>query len=460
MPAEGRHITETPQGCNLMSAYSRQINERNGEMLFSNITILDEKLNVRENQYVQIIDDRIAYIGSEKPQTDAGREIDGRGKLLMSGFFNAHAHSPMTLMRGYGENMVLQDWLTKKIFPFEDKLNSEAVYWATMLAMAESLKYGIVSTSDMYYFCDDMARAVADSGTKNNISRSIANPMGVDVSRLEGFAEMKSFYNDYNNAADGRIKVDMSLHAEYTSNPATAEALADYARSLGDVIMQVHVSETELEHRECIQRHGMTPAAYLEKTGIFDVPAVAAHCVYADENDLEIFRRKGVTVAANPVSNMKLASGICNVQKIIDAGVNLAIGTDSVASNNNLNFFEEIKTMVTGTKVSIKDPTAVTPLQALRAATAGGAQAQGRTDSGVLREGNKADLIVIDISGPNMHPVHSLINNLVYSCSGGDIMMTIVDGKVLYENGQFSTIDIEKTINMVEKSTREILERL
>ena len=155
-----------------------------------------------------------------------------------------------------------------------------------------------------------------------------------------------------------------------------------------------------------------------------------------------------------------LASGICNVQKIIDKGVNLAIGTDSVASNNSLNFFEEIKTLVTGTKVISKDPTAVTPKDALRAATYGGAKAQGRLDSGALKEGNKADLIVIDISGPNMHPVHSLINNLVYSCSGGDVLMTIVDGKVLYENGQYSTIDIEKTVDMVEKSTREILERL
>ena len=402
-------------------------------MLFSNITILDEELNVKENQYVLIKDDRVAYIGDERPQEVSGHEIDGKGRLLMSGVFNAHAHSPMTLMRGYGENMVLQDWLTKKIFPFEDKLTGEAVYWGTMLAMAESLKFGIVSTSDMYYFCDDMARAVADSGT---------------------------FYREFNDAADGRIIVDMSLHAEYTSNPETAVALADYARSLDGVKMQVHVSETEFEHSECIKRHGMTPAAYLEKTGIFDVPAVAAHCVYSDDSDLEIFKRKGVTVAANPVSNMKLASGICNVQKIIDKGVNLAIGTDSVASNNSLNFFEEIKTLVTGTKVISKDPTAVTPKDALRAATYGGAKAQGRLDSGALKEGNKADLIVIDISGPNMHPVHSLINNLVYSCSGGDVLMTIVDGKVLYENGQYSTIDIEKTVDMVEKSTREILERL
>lgn len=433
------------------------------DILFSNITILDENLEVKEGQYVSVTDDKISYIGSDAPEGQKGeccRKIDGRGKLLMSGFFNAHAHSPMTLMRGYGENMVLQDWLQKKIFPFEDRLYPEAVYWGTLLAMAESIRYGIVSTSDMYYFCDDMARAVIESGAKANISRSIANPAGIDVDKLEGFGEMKAFYKEFNGAEEGRIKVDMSLHAEYTSNPKTAMALADYARSLKDVVMHVHVSETELEHRECIQRHGLTPAAYLEKTGIFDVPAIAAHCVYSDDDDLEIFKAKGVTVATNPVSNMKLASGICDVSRILDKGINLAIGTDSVASNNSLDFIQEIKTMAIGCKIAAKDPTAVKPVEALRAATAGGAKAQGRNDTGLLKVGNKADLIVLDISGANMHPVHNLINNLVYSSSGSDVIMTLADGKVLYEDGEYTTIDIEKTIWQAEHATSKILERL
>ena len=224
--------------------------------------------------------------------------------------------------------------------------------------------------------------------------------------------------------------------------------------------MHVHLSETKLEHEECKQRHGMTPAAYMEKMGLFDVPALAAHCVYAEDDDLDIFRAKGVTVAANPVSNMKLASGVCNASKVIDKGVNLAIGTDSVASNNSLNFIEEMKTLAISSKVYYADPTLITPKDALRAATSGGAMAQGRTDSGILKVGNKADLIVLDISGPNMHPVHSLINNIVYSCSGGDVMMTMVDGNVLYENGIYSLIDIEKTVYEVEKATQRILERL
>ena len=429
-------------------------------MLFKNITMLNENLDVEKERYVLVKGDRIAYIGDKPPAEPCGREYDGRGKLLMSGFFNAHAHSPMTLMRGYGENLALQDWLTKKIFPFEDKLDSNAVYWGTMLAMAESLKFGIVSTSDMYYFCEDMAEAVAECGAKSNISRSVTNITGEDPQTLTSMKENTDFYNKYHNTADGRIRVDMSLHGEYTSDARTARVLADCARDVGDVIMHVHLSETKLEHEECKQRHGMTPAAYMEKMGLFDVPALAAHCVYAEDDDMDIFRAKGVTVATNPVSNMKLASGVCNASKVIDKGVNLAIGTDSVASNNSLNFIEEMKTLAISSKVYYADPTLITPKDALRAATSGGAMAQGRTDSGILKVGNKADLIVLDISGPNMHPVHSLINNIVYSCSGGEVIMTMVDGNVLYENGIYSLIDIEKTVYEVEKATQRILERL
>lgn len=422
--------------------------------------MLNENLDVEKERYVLVKGDRIAYIGDKPPAEPCGREYDGRGKLLMSGFFNAHAHSPMTLMRGYGENLALQDWLTKKIFPFEDKLDSNAVYWGTMLAMAESLKFGIVSTSDMYYFCEDMAEAVAECGAKSNISRSVTNITGEDPQTLTSMKENTDFYNKYHNTADGRIRVDMSLHGEYTSDARTARVLADCARDAGDVIMHVHLSETKLENEECKQRHGMTPAAYMEKMGLFDVPALAAHCVYAEDDDMDIFRAKGVTVATNPVSNMKLASGVCNASKVIDKGVNLAIGTDSVASNNSLNFIEEMKTLAISSKVYYADPTLIKPKDALRAATSGGAMAQGRTDSGILKVGNKADLIVLDISGPNMHPVHSLINNIVYSCSGGEVIMTMVDGNVLYENGIYSLIDIEKTVYEVEKATQRILERL
>ena len=429
-------------------------------MLFKNITIIDDEYKVLTEAFAAVEGDKITYVGSERPEGDFGREYDGRGKLLMSGFYNAHAHSPMTLMRGYGENLKLQDWLNTRIFPFEAHLDSNSVYWGTLLAMAESIQDGIVSTSDMYYFCEDMARAVIDSGAKANISRSLTNFTGQAPETLESYAEMKSLYEGFHNAADGRVKIDMSLHAEYTSDPQTAKALADYAKEIGDTVMHIHVSETRSEHEECISRHGKTPAAYLNDAGLFDVPALAAHCVYCTDEDLDIFKAKGVTVATNPISNMKLASGICDAAKILERGVGLAIGTDSVASNNSLDMFEEMKVLAIGNKVGRLEPEVMTPVQALEAATRGGAKAQRRDDCGAVKAGNKADLIVVDISGPNMHPVHSMVNNLVYSCSGKSVVMTMVDGQVLYENGEFKTIDIEKTIFEAEKATNGILRKL
>lgn len=428
-------------------------------MLFKNISILNESFEIEENMYVGIDGEKITYISKEAPKRGFGRVYDGTGKLLMSGFVNTHAHSPMALMRGYGENMALQDWLNKKIFPFEAKLTGDAVYWATMLAMAESVRFGIVSTTDMYYFSEDMVRAIAESGTKNNLSRSITCFDDSELWELESAKEMKSLFETYHNAEGGRIKVDMSIHAEYTSTPKIVRQMAEYTSSIG-VNMHVHLSETQSEHEECKARHGMTPAAYFNSLGLFDTPTTAAHCVWIEGEDFEILKEKGVTVASNPVSNMKLASGVCNVPKLLDMGINVSLGTDSVASNNSLNYIEEMKYFATAAKERVKDPTAVTPKQALRAATSSGAQSQGRSDTGVLARGKKADLIVLDISGPHMHPVHSLINNLVYSASGSDVVFTMADGKILYENGKYFTIDLERAVYETERAAKKILQAL
>lgn len=429
-------------------------------MLFSNITILDENFNVKENSYVGIEGKYIKYIGSEKPSEDFGEEIDGKGKLLMPGFVNSHAHSPMTLLRGYGENMALQDWLFKKIFPFEDHLTGESVYNATLLAMAESLRFGIVSSSDMYYFMDEMAQAVIDSGAKSNISRSISHFDDSDFLSSYRAKEMIDAYEKYNGAADGRLIVDMSLHSEYTTTPIAVKQLAEYTSKIG-ANMQVHVSETKSEHEECKQRHGgMTPVQYLNHYGLFDTPTTAAHCVWIEEEDYDILKEKGVTVACNPISNLKLASGVANVDKLMKKGINVTIGTDSVASNNSLNFIEEMKVFAIAPKMMFHAPETVMPLDVVKAATINGAKAQGRKDCGLLKEGYKADLIMIDISGGHMHPVHNLLNNLVYSASGSDVVMTMVDGKILYQNGEYKTIDIEKTIFEVERLTKEILAKV
>lgn len=430
-------------------------------MLFKDITILDEDLTIKEHMYVGVKGEEIHYIGEKMPKDELyGDSYDGKGKLLMSGFYNSHGHSPMTLMRGYGENMVLQDWLEKKIFPFEAKLTGEAVYWGTLLALAESLKFGIVSTTDMYYFCEDMVKAVSQVGAKVNLGRGIVNFSEADIGELEGFQEAKSLFENYHNTDMGRIKIDMSLHAEYTSNAKTVRQLADYTKEVG-AGMHVHISETQFEHEECKKRQGgMTPVAYLNSLGLFDQRTTAAHCVWVTQEDMDILKEKNVTVASCPASNMKLSSGICNISELLKREINVAIGTDSVASNNSLNFIEEMKIFAIGAKVRNNDPTPVTPTETLRATTLGGALGQGRKNCGKLMVGYKADCIVLDLNQPNMQPVHNLHNNLVYSASGNEVVLTMVDGKVLYRDGEYKTIDLEKTIHGVRKYTDQILGEL
>lgn len=429
-------------------------------MLFKNITILDENLDVREGMYVGIKGEKIDYIGEKMPEADYGEEYSGEGKLLMSAFINSHAHTPMTLMRGYGENMSLQDWLNKRIFPFEAKLNGDDVYYATLLGIAESLRYGIVSTTDMYYFCDRMADAVCESGAKNNIGRGITCSTEDELKDLPAYRESKDLFEKYNNKCGGRIKIDMSLHAEYTSTPKIARQLGEFAKELGANI-HVHISETKFEHDECKKRHGgKTPVSYFNDLGMLDNKTTAAHCVWLEDEDYDILAEKGVTAASCPISNLKLASGVCNVPYLLKKGINVTIGTDSVSSNNSLNIMEDIKFFSLIHKEKYGDPTVITPKQALYAATRAGALGQGRDDTGKLKEGYRADLIVMDISGPNMHPVHDLVNNIVYSASGSDIVMTMSDGRILYRNGEYLTIDMERVKYETGKSIGRILNEL
>lgn len=429
-------------------------------MLFKNISILDGYGEIKHSQYVTVDGDTIRYIGDMEPEGHHDYVYDGKDKLLLPGFYNAHAHSPMTLMRGYGENLNLSDWLEKRIFPFEAKLYSEAVYYASLLSFAESARYGIVSTTDMYDYCEDIINAATDAKVKLNMGRALTAFTEVNLEDMDGFKEAKYIFENYHNAQNGRIKVEMSLHAEYTSNPKLVRELADYARSINSG-MHVHVSETESEHEECMaRRDGKTPIEYFDSLGLLDTRTTAAHCVWVTENDMDIMAKRGVTVASCPVSNLKLASGICNVPLLKKKGVKVALGTDSVASNNNLNFIEEMKFFALLNKERRNDPTLVTPIETIDSATSVGALSQGRPDCGRISEGYKADLIVLDTSGPQWHPVHDQINNLIYASSGSDVVLTMVDGQIIYDNGEYKTIDIEKVIYETDKAKTRILKEL
>ncbi len=432
-------------------------------MLFERIAIVDENFDYQEDMYVGISGNLITYISKEAP-SDALREhyyqtYDGKGKVLMPGFVNAHGHSPMSLMRGYGENLPLQRWLNELVFPFEDQLDGEAVYNGTLLSMAESIRYGITSTSDMYFWVDDMVRAITTSGAKANIARAVTH-FGGDVYQLPSFIEQRDSILMYHGFDEGRILIDASVHAEYTNSDESVKAVVEQCRD-HDLIMHIHLSETENEVNECIERRGgKTPVEYFDSLGLFDGPVLAAHSVWLTDNDYQILKSKNVTVASNPISNLKLVSGICDVKKLMDNGIRVAIGTDSSTSNNSLDFFEEIKTFALLAKLKSGDPAFMTPKQALYAATRAGALAQGRKTSGLIKEGYRADLIVVDTDVPNMQPSHNMLNNLVYSACGKDVCLTMVDGRVLYQDGEYKTIDIEKVMYDTNAAKDRILAKL
>ena len=432
-------------------------------MLFSDISYIDQNFNVQEHAYIGVKEGRISYIGSTPPpDADSyGRTYDGRGKLLTSGFYNAHAHSAMALLRGYAENMALDDWLHKKIFPFENRLQPRDVYWATMLGCAEMLRYGIVSATDMYMKGQAMGEGFRDGGVKANFCIGASNFTGDAYPDMPQYKETLAMREQFHGLDDGRLLVDWSMHAEYTSHEKMVRTLAQTAEQYPDMRMHVHVSETAAEVAACKERHnGLSPVEYLDGCGLFRTPTTAAHCVHLSDSDVSILAERGVTVASCPKSNLKLASGVAPVGKLMKAGVNVALGTDSVSSNNSLNMVEEMRLFSLIHKGVSGDPTLISPAEALAAATVNGALSQGRSDCGQIKEGNRADLAVFDLDRPYMKPVHDLLNNLVYSADGADVILTMVDGEVRYENGDWPKLDIEQIYAEVESSRRRILSEL
>ncbi len=433
-------------------------------MLFADIDLLDENLDYRTHQWVGVSDGRIAYLGGAAPEgADAaayGEVYDGRGKLLMPAFYNAHAHAPMTLLRGYAENLPLQSWLNDQVFPFEAKITPEDCYWGTLLSCAEMARYGVVSFSDMYYHMQEGARAAIDAGLKMNVSDTLIAFGDVGLDELPLRAQDDRLVSELHGAADGRIVVDCNIHAEYTSNPRAVADMAAYAKANG-LRIQLHASETALEHEECKQRHdGLTPIRYFESLGVLDVPVTAAHCVWVDDEDVDVLVRRGVFVAANPASNMKLGSGFAPIPKMLERGVNVCLGTDGMASNNNHDMMQDLYLLALLYKGATHDPAVVTPKQALAAATRMGALSQGRADCGYVAVGAKADLCVVDTSGPSWAPMTNPLVNVVYAGHGADVCLTMCDGRVVYRDGSYPTLDVERAKAEVDARTKRIIGEL
>ena len=433
-------------------------------MLFRDITLIDEHFEAKEHQFVATTDERVTYIGSEAPVEFDGPVYEGKNKALLPGFFNIHCHVPMTLLRGYGEGLPLQRWLTERIYPFEALQTPEDVYWGALLGCAEMLQSGAVSFTDMYTPLESVFRAVTESGMKANISNGalMFDPAGHFAPGCKDFDGMENFLQLLARAEkpDGRVRADASLHGEYTSHEAFVREVAQYAKHKG-LRMHLHLSETQKEHEECKARHGgLTPAAYLEACGLLDVPATAAHCVWLEDADMDILARHGVTVASCPSSNLKLGSGIARVKELMGRGVRVGIGTDGASSNNNLNMLEEITLCSLLQKGANHDPGFMGPAQTLEMACRNGALAQGRADCGCIRVGNRADLVVYDLDKPHLHPIYDVAANILYAAQASDICLTMVDGDVAYRDGQFTHIDMEQVLYQVERIRGEKLEQL
>lgn len=391
---------------------------------------------------------RIAYIGEANGASGFDREIDCSGKLIIPGFKNAHTHTAMTFLRSYADDLPLNDWLYQKVFPREAKLTEEAIYVFTQLGIMEYLTSGITASFDMYFKLPFYVKANTDIGFRSVICGSI-NDFGGTVEEIE------QEYNTF-NSIDPLISYQLGFHAEYTTARKTLEGLAALSQKY-KAPMYTHNSETEAEVAGCRERYGMTPTQLFEQLGMLEYGGGGFHCVWLDERDMEIFRDRGLYVVTNPSSNLKLASGIAPIEEMRRRGITrFAIGTDGAASNNCLDMFREMF-LVTGLqKYREKDAAACSAFDVLEMATRGGALAMGLSDCDVLSEGKLADLAVIDLMQPNMQPVHNIAKNLVYAGSKQNVYMTVVNGKVLYENGKFTTVDAQEIYSRAEKLAKEI----
>lgn len=411
--------------------------------------LMDQPGTVLSNAYVAVEGTQITYVGQERPQGAFSQEIDCQGNYLMPGLVNAHTHLPMTLLRGYGGGCDLQTWLNDYIFPAEAKLDGRAVRAGVGLALAELIAGGVTCVADMYYFCQEITEEVVAAGLSANIARGLTVfAPDFEFATNQACQELRELADTWHGYGQGQILVDACIHGEYTSYPAVWRAMAQYAQERG-LGMHVHLSETKSEHEGCLERHGKTPAQVFEEAGLWNTRAIAAHCVWTTPEDWEILARRGVTAVHNPVSNLKLGSGVAPIPAMKQAGVRIALGTDGVSSNNSHDMFEEIKLAATLHNGVNLDPLAVSPLEALAMATREGAAALGRK-TGVIAPGYTADLILLAADRPNLIPCHNLPDNLAYAARGGDVVMNMARGKVIYKDGTYLTLDMERILAEVK----------
>lgn len=397
---------------------------------------------------------RIVHVGpaGSAPQEGFTRVIEARHMVAMPGLVNCHTHAAMTLFRGYADDMPLMPWLEEKIWPAEARLEPEDVYWGTMLACLEMIRSGTTCFADMYFHMDEVARAVEEAGLRASLCRGL---IGVAPGAREALADGCRFAREWQGAAGGRITTMLGPHAPYTCPPDYLKEVMEAAAELG-VGIHIHLAETQGEVEECRRRYGKSPVALMEELGLFRFPVLAAHCVHLTEEDIRILAARKAGVAHNPQSNMKLASGIAPVARLLAAGAVVGLGTDGAASNNNLDMMEEMRSAALLQKVATMDPTSLPAPAALSMATVNGARALGLKEVGLLKPGYKADIVLINLERPHLYPRHDLAAHLVYAAGSADVETVIVNGRVLMEKGEVLTVDRERVFYEVSRRARRL----
>lgn len=393
-----------------------------------------------ETANIFISGDKISKI--TQGAVEGANVIDGRGKFATPGLVNAHTHASMTLLRSYSDDKALMDWLQKDIWPIEDKMTRQDIYWGAALAAVEMIRGGTTAFADMYGPCmEEVAKVVDESGLRGSLSQGLISFANGD----KKLASNVELYKNFHDAADGRITVMFGPHAIYTCPPDYLKKVAAEAQKLGAEI-HMHMNETQTEIDDCLKNYGKRPFEVVAETGLFDNGTLAAHCVYLSDAEIEIIKRKKIRVAHNPGSNMKLASGIAPVTKLLAEGVTVALGTDGASSNNNLDMLEEVRLAALLAKVDTLNPLAVPAAQALQMATKNGAKALGLQNAGRLEVGCKADIVLWDMRGIDWQPNYNPASLLVYSANSAAADTVIVDGKILMQNRELKTLDEEKII--------------
>jgi 5-methylthioadenosine/S-adenosylhomocysteine deaminase len=403
---------------------------------------------------ITIEDDRIlsvGAVGSAPTGFEPDRVLNLPNDVVLPGLINTHTHAAMTLLRSYADDLPLMPWLNEKVWPFEEKLTDEDIYWGTSLALCEMIRSGTTTMLDMYASMDQVAEAVLKAGTRAVLSRGLVgnNPNGE-----RAFQENIDLVQRFHGAGRGRVTVMFGPHAPYTCSGEYLRKVKAEADRLG-VGIHIHVAETLDEINILREQYGKTPVQWLDELGLFGGHVVAAHCVHVTPEDMEILARKHVFVAHNAESNMKLNSGTAPINELRTKGVVVGLGTDGASSNNNLDLFGEMRSVAFQQKLRVNS-TVLPAYEVLEMATVGGAQTLGLKDVGILAPGYKADLITVNMDQPHFYPRFSIPSHLVYVAHAGDVRSVMVDGKMLMEEGQILTMDVKKVCQEAETRAKRI----